>query len=93
MSATVARNPLRRPQPEPGPNTFTPLAIIIVNGTLLIFGADARPVRLPYGFDSFLIGPVIVDKVRLYAAAAARCRRPVRNAKPYSPATTTSRAW
>jgi branched-chain amino acid transport system permease protein len=47
------------------------LAIIIVNGTLLIFGADARPVRLSYGFDSFLIGPVIVDKVRLYAAAAA----------------------
>src|SRR5438132_10974505 len=47
------------------------LAIIIVNGTLLIFGADARPVRLPYGFDSFLIGPVIIDKARLYAAAAA----------------------
>jgi branched-chain amino acid transport system permease protein len=47
------------------------LAIIIVNGTLLIFGADARPVRLSYGFDSFLVGPVIVDKVRLYAAAAA----------------------
>src|SRR5262249_55612959 len=45
------------------------LGIIIV--TLLIFGADARPVRLPYGFDSFLIGPVIVDKVRLYAAVAA----------------------
>jgi len=47
------------------------LAIIIVNSTLLIFGADARPVRLSYGFDSFLVGPVIVDKVRLYAAAAA----------------------
>ena len=47
------------------------LGIIIVNGTLLVFGADGRPVRLPYGFDSFLIGPVIVDKVRLYAAAAA----------------------
>ena len=47
------------------------LAIIIVNGTLLIFGADARPVRLSYGFDSFLVGPVIVDKVRLYAAAVA----------------------
>src|SRR5437899_6676569 len=42
------------------------LAIIIVNGTLLIFGADARPVRLSYGFDSFLVGPVIVDKVGLY---------------------------
>src|SRR5215813_7337662 len=47
------------------------IAIVLVNGTLLIFGADARPVRLSYGFDSFLIGPVIIDKVRLYAAAAA----------------------
>ncbi len=47
------------------------LAIIIVNGTLLIFGADARPIRLSYGFDSFLVGPIIVDKVRLYAASAA----------------------
>ena len=47
------------------------LAIVIVNGTLLIFGADARPIRLSYGFDSFLLGPVIVDKVRLYAAGAA----------------------
>jgi branched-chain amino acid transport system permease protein len=37
----------------------------------LIFGADARPIRLSYGFDSFLLGPVIVDKVRLYAAVAA----------------------
>ena len=47
------------------------LAIVLVNATLLIFGADARPIRLSYGFDSFLLGPVIVDKVRLYAAAAA----------------------
>jgi len=47
------------------------IAIVLVNGTLLIFGADARPVRLSYGFDSFLLGPLIVDKVRLYAAAAA----------------------
>jgi len=47
------------------------VAIVLVNGTLLIFGADARPVRLSYGFDSFLVGPVIVDKVRLYAAVAA----------------------
>ena len=47
------------------------LAIVLVNAALLIFGADARPVRLSYGFDSFLLGPVIVDKVRLYAAIAA----------------------
>lgn len=44
------------------------LAIIIVNGTLMIFGPDARPTNLPYGFDSFLIGEFIIDKARLYAA-------------------------
>jgi branched-chain amino acid transport system permease protein len=44
------------------------LAIIIVNGTLMIFGPDARPTNLPYGFDSFLIGDFIIDKARLYAA-------------------------
>ena len=47
------------------------LAIVIVNGLVLVFGADGRPVQLSYGFDSFLIGPLIVDKVRLYAAAAS----------------------
>jgi branched-chain amino acid transport system permease protein len=47
------------------------LAIIMVNALLMIFGPDARPTNLPYGFDSFLVGSVIVDKARLYAAGAA----------------------
>jgi branched-chain amino acid transport system permease protein len=47
------------------------LAIVLVNGLLLIFGADGRPVDLSYGLDSIFIGPILVDKVRLYAAAAA----------------------
>jgi branched-chain amino acid transport system permease protein len=47
------------------------LAIVIVNGLLIIFGPDARPANLPYGFDSFLIGPIILDKARIYAAIAA----------------------
>ena len=47
------------------------LAIIMVNALLMIFGPDARPTNLPYGFDSFLLGPVIIDKARLYAAVAA----------------------
>ncbi len=47
------------------------LAIIIVNGLLMIFGPDARPTNLSYSFDSYLIGPLIVDKVRIYAAVAA----------------------
>src|SRR2546428_3791235 len=47
------------------------LAILIVNGLLMIFGPDARPVSLAYGFDSYLVGPPILDKVRVLAAVAA----------------------
>ena len=47
------------------------LAIIIVNALLMIFGPDARPTNLAYAFDSYLIGPLIIDKVRIYAAVAA----------------------
>jgi branched-chain amino acid transport system permease protein len=47
------------------------LAIIIVNGLLMIFGPDAQPAHLPYSFDSYLVGPLIIDKVRVYAAIAA----------------------
>jgi branched-chain amino acid transport system permease protein len=47
------------------------LAIVIVNAMLMVFGPDARPINLSYSFDSFLIGPLIVDKARLYAAVAA----------------------
>ena len=41
------------------------LATVIVNGVLLIFGPDARPINLPY------IGPLFIDKVRVLAAVAA----------------------
>jgi branched-chain amino acid transport system permease protein len=47
------------------------VAIIIVNALLMIFGPDSRPANLSYAFDSYLLGPLIVDKVRLYAAGAA----------------------
>jgi branched-chain amino acid transport system permease protein len=47
------------------------LAIVIVNGLLMIFGPDGRPANLPYAFDSFLIGPLFFDKARVYAALAA----------------------
>jgi branched-chain amino acid transport system permease protein len=47
------------------------LAIIVVNAVLMIFGPDARPVSLAYGFDSYLVGPLILDKVRVFAAVAA----------------------
>ena len=47
------------------------LAIVVVNVLLIGFGPDAQPVNLPYGFDSYLVGPVILDKARIYAAFAA----------------------
>ncbi|MBO0751385.1 MAG: branched-chain amino acid ABC transporter permease [Bradyrhizobiaceae bacterium] len=47
------------------------VSLIIVNTLLMAFGPDARPVNLPYGFDSYEIGPLLVDKPRALAAAAA----------------------
>src|ERR1700680_4410140 len=44
------------------------LAIIIVNVLLMVFGPDARPTNLSYGFDSYQVGPIILDKVRVLAA-------------------------
>jgi branched-chain amino acid transport system permease protein len=47
------------------------VGIIIVNTLLIGFGPDARPVNLSYGFDSYEIGPLLIDKPRVFAAAAA----------------------
>jgi branched-chain amino acid transport system permease protein len=47
------------------------VAIILVNVQLMVFGPNARNVQVDYALDSFEIGPLIVDKVRVYAAAAA----------------------
>jgi len=47
------------------------LAIIIGNVLLLGFGPDARNVQTSYQLDSFEIGPLLLDKVRVFAAAAA----------------------
>ena len=46
------------------------IAIIITNVLLIIFGPDARSVQTSYSFDSFAIGPVIVDATKVYAGAA-----------------------
>ena len=46
------------------------VAIIIVNVLLIAFGPDARSVQTSYAFDSFLVGPVIVDATKVYAGAA-----------------------
>jgi branched-chain amino acid transport system permease protein len=47
------------------------LAIVLVNALLMTFGPDSRHTNLAYSYDSWFVGPIIVDKVRAYAAAAA----------------------
>lgn len=47
------------------------IAIIIVNVLLIIFGPDAQSVQTSYSFDSYQVGPIIIDATKLYAGAAA----------------------
>jgi len=47
------------------------IAIIIVNALLITFGPDARGVQTSYAYDSYALGPLIVDATKLYAAVAA----------------------
>jgi branched-chain amino acid transport system permease protein len=47
------------------------IAIIIVNLLLIAFGPDARTVQASYAYDSFQLGPLIVDATKLYAGLAA----------------------
>jgi len=47
------------------------IAIIMVNGLLMVFGPDARNVQVDYQLESYAIGPILLDKARLYASAAA----------------------
>jgi branched-chain amino acid transport system permease protein len=47
------------------------LAIIIVNVLLIVFGPDARTVQTSYAYDSFQLGPILVDASKAYAGLAA----------------------
>jgi len=47
------------------------VALILTNGALLIFGPEARGIQVDYAFDSYQIGPLLIDKVRLLAAGSA----------------------
>jgi branched-chain amino acid transport system permease protein len=47
------------------------IAIILVNSLLIVFGPDAQSVQTSYSFDSFQLGPLIVDATKVYAAGAA----------------------
>jgi len=46
------------------------IALVIVNVLLIVFGPDARNVQTLYSFDSFLVGPLIIDATKAYAGAA-----------------------
>src|SRR5260370_10117294 len=46
------------------------VAIIITNVLLIVFAPDARNVQTSYSFDSFLVGPLIIDATKVYADAA-----------------------
>ena len=47
------------------------VSILLTSSMLMIFGPDARNVQLAYAFDSYEIAGLIIDKVRLLAAAGA----------------------
>jgi len=47
------------------------VALVIVNLLLVAFGPDARTVQVAYALDSYEIGPLLVDKVRVICAAVA----------------------
>jgi branched-chain amino acid transport system permease protein len=47
------------------------IAIMLTSGMLMAFGPDARSVQVDYAYDSYDIGGVLIDKVRLLAALGA----------------------
>jgi branched-chain amino acid transport system permease protein len=47
------------------------IAIFLSNGFLLAFGPEARGVLTSYSFDSYALGPLVVDKTKALAAVAA----------------------
>ena len=47
------------------------IAIIITNVMMMVFGPDARNIQLDASFESYSIGPLVLDKVRVIAAVTA----------------------
>jgi branched-chain amino acid transport system permease protein len=47
------------------------IALIIVNVLLILFGPSAQNVQVPYAFESFQIGHIIIDAAKLYAGLGA----------------------
>ena len=61
---------VRRPQHEQF-ILLVGVALVITNALLLVFGPESKHVDLPYSFDSYTVAGVLIDKVRVYGAAAA----------------------
>ena len=68
---TVVQPFVRRPQHEQF-ILLVGVAIVLVNALLILFGPEARHVGIAWSYDSFALGPMFVDKTRVYAAVAAR---------------------
>ena len=47
------------------------VAIIMVNGLMMMFGPDARNIQVDYQLESFELGPLLFDKARAYGAGVA----------------------
>jgi len=47
------------------------IGIIIINVLLILFGPDAQNVQVPYAYDSYQVGPLIIDATKLYGGLAA----------------------
>lgn len=47
------------------------VAILLVNGSLAVAGPDSRSIQMESQFDSYELGPLVFDAVRLHAALAA----------------------
>lgn len=47
------------------------VAVTLIAVCLMLFGPQAQGVNVPYALDSFSVGPLIIDKVRLYAGVVA----------------------
>jgi branched-chain amino acid transport system permease protein len=70
LQATLINPFVQRPEHEQF-ILLAGVALVLVNVALMIFGPDAQHVDLPYAYDSIELGPLLLDKVRVYAALVA----------------------
>lgn len=70
LQRSVIQPFVRRPQHEQF-ILLVGLAMAMVNAMLMVFGPEARQIDLPYSLDVWTVGPVLIDKARVYGALAA----------------------